>query len=240
MKVYIKSFNGRPVDDWGFIAYLGYSQTGTDIHFFEEIQEVPLLPSNIVITWIDETKWFLKELGVEIPKPLNIPTELKSYTKRNVEVMTLKEFKKKEQKEFPLFVKPHSEVKQFGSGVLTKASSTSELFHKVPDDTLVETCSYINIVSEYRGFVINGELKMLSHYSGDFRVYPDCSIIEQAIKNYTSAPVGYSIDFGVNHKGETILIECNDGWSLGSYGCPPATYTKLLTARWLQMTKNLK
>lgn len=111
------------------------------------------------------------------------------------------------------------------------------MFYGVPEDTLIQTSEVVNILSEYRGFVVKGTLEALHHYQGDFRYYPDTTIIEQAIKDYIDAPAGYTIDFGVTDKGETILIECNDGWSIGSYGCDPSIYVRLLVARWMEIMK---
>lgn len=43
------------------------------------------------------------------------------------------------------------------------------------------------------------------------------------------------MDFGVTEDGRTILIEVNDGYSLGAYGLEPTLYTRLLTARWAEL-----
>ena len=61
-------------------------------------------------------------------------------------------------------------------------------------------------------------------------------MIENAIKEFTDAPAGYAIDFGVTADGKTVLIEVNDGYSLGSYGLMENFYAKLLSARWAELT----
>lgn len=48
-------------------------------------------------------------------------------------------------------------------------------------------------------------------------------------------PVACSIDIGVTNDGRTLLIECNDAYSLGSYGLEDYKYAKLLSARWSQL-----
>ncbi len=63
--------------------------------------------------------------------------------------------------------------------------------------------------------------------------------MEQCIAQYKSAPAGYAIDFGVTDKGQTILIEVNDGYALGSYGLFYLDYVKLLSARWAELTSTL-
>lgn len=234
-KVYIKSLNGIPTDDWGFTAYLGFRQRQLSIIFYEDIEEVPSSKYNIVVGHIEDTISFLKRLNIEIPKVLNIPQELLKYTKRDIEIMTMKQFK--QQTKLPIFVKPESKLKEFVAGVITKESSRKDFFNDISDDSLVLTSSVIDIVSEYRGFVIEGELKSLQYYRGELDYYPDCKVIREAIKDFKSSPIAYSIDFGVTSSNETVLIECNDGWSLGSYGCESSIYVKLLLKRWLEMTK---
>lgn len=44
------------------------------------------------------------------------------------------------------------------------------------------------------------------------------------------------MDFGVTDKGETVLIEVNDGFSIGLYGLFHIDYAKLLSARWAELT----
>lgn len=61
--------------------------------------------------------------------------------------------------------------------------------------------------------------------------------MENAVSDYTSAPKGYAIDFGLADDGRTLLLEVNDGYSLGSYGLFPLDYAKLLSARWAELTE---
>ena len=57
-----------------------------------------------------------------------------------------------------------------------------------------------------------------------------------AVSEYKSAPAAYAIDFGVTDDGRTLLIEVNDGYALGSYGLFYPDYSKLLSARWAELT----
>ena len=44
------------------------------------------------------------------------------------------------------------------------------------------------------------------------------------------------MDFGVTADGRTLMIEVNDGYSLGCYGLLYLDYAKLLSARWAELT----
>ncbi len=69
-------------------------------------------------------------------------------------------------------------------------------------------------------------------YRSDWRLNFNPTIIEQCLAGYTLVPTNYAIDFGVTDKLQTILIEVNDGYVLGSYGLFYFDYAKLLLARW--------
>jgi len=235
-KVYIQSVNNFPISDWAVSAYLGFKEKQMNIIFFEDIEEVPVSKFNIVVAYIEDTNKYLAKLGLGPKTALNIPDELLKYAGREVRYMTMGEFKK--ETKVPIFVKPNRRSKEFGAGVITKLSSKTIFFDEVEDDTPVLVSEVVDFVSEYRGYVINRELKGIKHYLGDFRVFPDMKIVDAAIADYKTQTAGYSIDFGITSDGRTLLVECNDGFSLGNYGLEDTTYSTLLTRRWLEMMKN--
>jgi len=237
-KAYIQSVNGIPIDDWAYTAYQGFKNRGTNIILFENIEEVPVSRYNFVIAFIEDTVKYLAKMGIDAKRGLNIPEELYPFAGRQIKVMTMDEFIREEP--VPVFVKPHTEVKQFPAGVITKMEYKQMFLGEYDKDTLVQTSSLIDIAAEYRGFVLNKELISLNMYMGDLHYYPDVSIIEKAIDAFKNQPVGYTIDFCVTRDNRTLLIECNDGWSIGSYGCLPNIYVRLLVARWMEMLKGAK
>jgi hypothetical protein len=234
-KAYIQSEKKIPVDDWAYTAYLGFKNRGTKIILFEDIDKVPVSKHNFIIAKIEPTVQYLRKMDINPIRGLNIPEDLMIFAGRNISVMTMESFIN--DCPVPIFVKPHTEVKQFPAGVITKSENKKIFLGSYDPDTLVQTSSLIDIASEYRGFVIDKELKSLNIYSGDFRYYPDVSIIEKAISLYKDAPIGYTIDFCVTRDHKTLLVECNDGWSIGSYGCDSKIYTTLLIKRWLELIK---
>lgn len=73
------------------------------------------------------------------------------------------------------------------------------------------------------------------HYCGDWSKAPSRAVVGQTIAAYSSASAGYAADFGVTDDGRTLLVEVNDGYSLGPYGLWPKLYAQLLSARWTEM-----
>lgn len=79
---------------------------------------------------------------------------------------------------------------------------------------------------------MRGQIFDVGPYRGDWSASFDPSIIENAVAAYSSAPAGYGMDFGVTEDGHTLLIEVNDGFSLGSYGHEYHVDARLLSACW--------
>jgi hypothetical protein len=237
-KAYIQAQNNFPIADWAVSAYLGFREKQTDIVFFEDIKDVPTSSWNIVVAEIIPTNHYLQRLGIEPKRALNIPDELMKYTGRKIDYMTMGEFKMDTR--LPVFVKPNRYSKEFVAGVISEPQSRSFFFNNVEDDCPVLVSEVVDFVSEYRCYVINGVLKGIKHYLGDIRIFPDVKVIDAAIADYKIAPVGYAIDFGVTSDGRTLLVECNDGWSLGNYGLDNLVYTNLLCRRWVELLKNRK
>lgn len=86
--------------------------------------------------------------------------------------------------------------------------------------------------SEWRVFVLRGRVLGVSHYTGDALLFPSAGTIRLALGAFTGAPAGRSADFGVADDGRTLLVEINDGRSLGCRALVANLYTKLLEARW--------
>lgn len=236
--IWIQAQNNFPIDDWAVSAYFGFRTKQANIMFFENIDEVPVSTYNIIVGSIENTNTYLGKLGLPPKMALNIPKELEYFTGRKIEYMTMKEFR--EDKREPIFVKSNGRAKAFGAGVVSKFSSKKYMFNDVPDDEIMLVSEVVDFVSEYRCYVIKNELKGIKHYNGDFRVFPNVCVIDEAISTYKSAPSGYSIDFGVTSDGRTLLIECNDGFSLGNYGLDHVTYSTLLSTRWLELVSELR
>jgi hypothetical protein len=74
-------------------------------------------------------------------------------------------------------------------------------------------------------------------YKGDWRAHFDPAVVEAALAAYLpTAPASFALDVGLAATGATLVVEVNDGHSLGAYGLMPLAYAKFLSARWAQMT----
>ena len=107
-------------------------------------------------------------------------------------------------------------------------------------DTKILQSSVSNFISEYRCFILRGELIGCKNYTGDFTVLPDFDDVNSCIKDYQdtkTAPISYTLDFGITDEGETQLIEINDGLSFASYGLNNVLFCKMIESRWQEITR---
>lgn len=240
-KVYIQSADNFPISDWAVSAYMGFKERGAKVILIEDIMEVPASKEHMVVGFVQDTNRYLTKLGGQPLKALNIPDELISFAGRNINVMTMGEFK--QDRTLPIFVKPGGLSKEysdiFTAGVITKESSRQNFFNGVPDAYPVLVSEVVDFVSEYRCYVIDGQLKGIKHYLGDIRVFPNVKVIDAAISEYKTQPAGYAIDFGITSDGRTLLVEVNDGFSLGNYGLSDMDYSTLLVKRWYQIMRSI-
>jgi hypothetical protein len=108
----------------------------------------------------------------------------------------------------PLFIKSATQYKGFTSLV--------DDVSLIPDD-IYFVSEEIDIESEWRTFIYNGELVGIHHYLGDFTIFPDILFIQQMIAAYKNCPPAYTLDVGINKNG-TFLIEVHPFVSCGLYG----------------------
>lgn len=238
MRVYIlKGSDNEFVSINNYAAYEGFKQMGWEIIYYKNIEEIENNKrEDIIVGCIYDVKTMLKKFNCIIPN-LCYPNELKKYLGRKIWKSTLNTIANNPEK-WNVFIKPYTASKVF-TGILVK--DTKDLIGcGIPKSDIDVWCSEpVNFVSEYRCFVRYNKIIGVKHYKGDWKIPFDSKIIQSAVNDYINAPKGYGIDFGVTDKNETLLIEVNDGYSLGSYGLFPINYAKLLSARWAELTESM-
>ena len=134
-----------------------------------------------------------------------------------------------------MFIKPRGLSKKFTGRVVETLSDlrgTADQEYNVP----IWVSEVVPFVREWRVFVRYGKVLDVRPYKGKWQLHYDDTVIERAVAAFTDAPCGYAMDFGVTAGGKTLLVEVNDGYSLGAYGLFFVDYAKLLSARWAELT----
>ena len=238
--VYVQAVEGSPEDEAFHKAWHGFRKRGIACSLVDatviENGGLPLTRSTIVAGGIPTVESAMRQIGMPVPTANNLPDELSQYFGRTVTKTTLGNVRSEWQQTNPekCLLKPLNRNKQFPAIALFDLDDLLVL-EAHSDSTEVVVSEYVLFESEWRAFVVNREIIGLSHYQGDCFVFPNPAIVKSAIGDFSNAPAGYGIDFGILSNGETVLIEANDGYSLGSYSLNSVDYSRLIEARWAEL-----
>lgn len=219
---------------------VGFGLRGADVHLFDsdDYDALPLAREDIVVGGIGFVRRALGRIRLAVPTLESVPSSLADFAGRKIWQGSLIDARRAVEAGEALFVKPLPEqLKLFTGQPLRQFSDLLATAH-LPDDTIVECSELTPFVSEYRAFVLHGEVVGLRHYSGDPLLFPDASRVRAAVEAYRNAPAGYALDVGVCEDGRTLLVEVNDGYAVGAYGLPPTTYAVLIEARWAELRRS--
>lgn len=236
MKAYIESDRfGMPLNYNFYKAYQGLHEMGYETIPFSSNSELGTASlEDIIIGYVNTVNHYMYDHGIKLPN-LDYPDSISEYLGRKIWMSTLSRVNMNPEL-WPVFIKP-VENKQF-TGVVVRSPKDLIGCGKayIVGDSQVYCSEVVDFITEWRVFVRYGRIVGVSQYSGDWRKSIDAALVENCIKDYHDAPAGYSADFGLTRDGRLLLIEINDGYSLGSYGLYYADYTKLLLARWSELT----
>ena len=173
----------------------------------------------------------LARAGRSPRRPDDLPPALNEWVGREAFETTLGRFRSivsREPDRLPLHVKPSRRDKAF-TGLLVRGFGDLVTSAALPDDLDVLVQSPVEFVSEWRASVLRGRVLNVAHYRGDPLVFPDPDAASAALP---SPPRAFAMDWGVTAEGRTLLVEINDGSSLGNYGVPTHLYVAMIEARW--------
>ena len=234
MKVFIKAgMNGFPETETDYTAWQGFLELGYQPIFYANESELEdCRPDDLIVGGVSIINRRLKSYGITVPE-YDYPDELKGFMGRRVWTDTLQGILAKPET-WPVFVKPVRD-KAFVGFVLRKETDVPRLRQTKQSEPVL--CSeLVHFKREWLVFVRYGNICDVRPYIGDWHCQYNPDVIEQAVSMYKTGPAGYAIDFGVTNSGQTLLVEVNDGFALGSYGVDPVQYAKLLSARWCELT----
>lgn len=230
MRAYIHSFEGRPWNEDCEAAYNGFTKLGIECVLFSSNEELEQRSEeDIVVGGMLIMEHVFNELEIKLPV-YNYPEELNKYLGRQIKEIKLKDLN---EEMLPIFIKPVEE--KIAKGIVVESLEDLKEYELLDPETEIICSEPVRFVSEWRCFVRYGEVIGIQFYNGDVTIKPDNKIIDTAVREYISIPAACSLDFGVTEEGNTILIEMNDGFSIGAYGLNDELYSKFLMARWAEI-----
>ncbi|WP_294205010.1 ATP-grasp domain-containing protein [uncultured Chryseobacterium sp.] len=237
MKAYIQtSENGEFYNVNAFIAYEGLSHFGFETEKYIDADDLTdFHPEDIVVGGIGNVRKRLRHLKIFHPeKEIDYPEELKPFLKRKIWSSTINTLFENKDK-WNIFIKPKTETKLFAGKIV---ADEKDFLGIISDDRDTEIwCSELmNFKTEWRCFIRYGEILDIRRYKGAWDTALDVKTVQSALEAFTSRPRAFAMDFGLNNNNETVLVEVNDGHSLGTYGISALNYAKFLSARWSELT----
>lgn len=215
------------------IAYDGLARLGFEIdNYYSDDQIKSIKREDIFIGFVHETKKVLDHLQIEMPRTTCYPEKLAEFYGRKIWKSTLQSFV--EASNYNLFIKPIENKFFTGKWIRSFSDLVSIGYHK--EEVEIWCSDPIKIQTESRCFVRYDRILDLRNYKGNWKIKPDVGVIEEVVNRLSGSLNGYAVDFGVIQEGRTIVVELNDGYSLGNYGLYSVDYCKLLMARWSQIT----
>jgi hypothetical protein len=188
----------------------------------------------MVVGYIGDVLNGLRKLGKELPERMDYPLVLQRFFGRKIWQSTLGDIRRTSEK---VFIKPAKEEKLFTGFVWDNTPSARLKIVTEPDDVVVWVSEPVNFVSEFRCYILEGEILDVCRYKGIWAVHPDKDIIKEIVSVFEDAPVAYLVDVGVLGDGSTRIVEINDCYACGNYGLNNVLYAKMLIARWEQLVR---
>ena len=232
MQAFIQTQDNRPFSLVAMIAAEGFRQRGYELIPFkvEDIDTTLWSLESPIVGGVGTIKRALYILNVPYAHD-TYPLDLRHFLKRNVSERTLGSIR---SSELPLFIKPRVDDKKFTGFVC--ADIFDRHLGNLPNNLPIYASDPIEILTEYRCYILNGKILSVARYTGPVDYFPNMKTVRGMIYSYLNAPIAYSIDVGTTPDEDTVLIEVNDAMSLGNYGLPPTLAAKMIAARWFQLT----
>lgn len=109
-------------------------------------------------------------------------------------------------------------------------------FKQLPADAMVWCSEVVRFVSEWRYYVLDGEIVGQARYDefeDEDAPSPKTSVVNDCLRAL-GLDHPHALDFGVTHDGRTLLVEANDAWAIGLYqrAMPNDLYLRFLKTRW--------
>jgi hypothetical protein len=184
-----------------------------------------------LIGFVGDIHQALTKINRSVPPSIDYPEVLTDWLHRSISKTTVGDMLGRHDR---VFIKPVSE--KLFTGFIWPIYI--QRICGLPEDTELLVSEVVEFKSEYRTFVLDGEILDCRRYKGDWNLALDKDLTLAAVEEMSSwkdCPRAYCLDLGVTENSNCCLVEVNDAYSFGSYGLMDCLYAKMLDARWDEM-----
>jgi hypothetical protein len=235
MTLYIEKIIRGEYSNISFYAGIeAFYNMGFEIIEVESFENLSIKEDNIFFGSIQFVQTALNKLGFKIPEHNDYPKSLTKFYGRKISESTIETISNNPEL-WNVFVKPKGILKKFTGRLIQNTYDLIGCGDR-ENDTPIWVSEPAEFISEWRVFVRYNKIIGVKSYKGDWRCQYDYKIIEEAVKSFENPPAGYAIDFGLTKDNKFLIVEVNEGYSIGNYGLFYIDYAKLISARWAEMT----
>ncbi len=228
-----------------YLAADGFRKLGYQVKTFECLELLDATPENIVCGNVSTVRNALVQMKVYPPPLLKLPDTLRHFLFRRTwetTVVVVRSAVWQKASCLPIFVKPSFRHKAFDGCVVTLDEHTLRPLIGLNDYEPIEAQEVVSFHSEWRVFVLRGEIIHISKYAGNpLDVLCPVTLAMSVRDCWNDAPCAYAIDVGMMRKNpdqnwQPAVVEVNDAFALGAYGLSSIDYARMIEARWQEMT----
>ena len=221
-------------------ALRGFKELGIETQPYTWIDDIDTMtdlgPEVGVSGYVGDVLKALDRIGVKRPEPVDYPEVLQQYLCRKVWKGTASDVTSQTR---PLFIKPVQHKLFTGFVWRPKNVESRSRLASVSEDEPVWISEVVDMRSEYRAFVLRGDLIDVRRYKGDWDLVPNRKIVEGAVQALGAPIASYCLDFAVSCTGATSLVEMNS-FAFGHVGLKNSIYAEMLAARWEELAQGPK
>jgi hypothetical protein len=235
MNLYIeKLIRGEFSNISAYTAIEAFYNMGFEIIEVDSVESIHINDDHIFLGSIGFIHKAFGLLNIQPPESIDYPDSLVEFFGRKIFSSTISQISNHPD-EWNVFVKPKGHLKKF-TGRLVRGTGDLIGTSDLEVDTPIWVSEPVNFIAEWRTFVRYGEILGVRQYKGDWRCNYDYRVIEKAVASYKNSPKAYALDFGLTDDGKMLVVEANEGYSIGSYGLFYVDYAKLIATRWCEIT----
>jgi hypothetical protein len=229
--------DGLPYYTSEFEVYLYGMEAGLPIQMMHvgDIYALDAKPNVLISGGVSPILSSLKNVGIT-PRECDYPKELSQYLHRSLDVCCMSDVRKLVGEGKSVFVKSVKQKHLTGFVVNSVNDLLACSYVRDEEPMYISDPVPMSSMREWRAYFVQNKIFDIRPYKGALTgSVPNLVLLNKMLQEWEDRPISGSIDVATDSKGNSILVEVNDGFALGNYGMIPYNYIHVLASRWFQL-----